>query len=151
MRLIAIFFVLVLGFSSCKKGGSGAEDVDPREQYVGIYDIDYSSKTIIGSIDFNEDSGKGTVTVSKGDAANEIKLAIAFPGVSSTEVAKLSGTKFTLNRTRDQLALGNKSYDAEFTGSGLFEGKNMTITSVTKMNQNGTVVQWTRAYKGSKR
>ncbi|GAB3901447.1 hypothetical protein GCM10028803_26160 [Larkinella knui] len=152
MRQIVILFILVLSIASCKKGDSEAENVDPREQYIGIYDIDYTSKTLIGTIDFNEDSGKGLITFSKGDAANELKMTTEFPGLSSvTDVVKLDGTKFSINRTRDQMRLGNKQYDAEFLGSGLFEGKVVTVTSVTTVNQSGTVAKWTRSYKGSKR
>ncbi|KAA9356791.1 hypothetical protein [Larkinella humicola] len=152
MRLIVVFFILVVGISSCKKSDSEAGNVDPREQYYGTYDIDYSSKTIIGSIDFNEDSGKGVLTFSKGDASNELKMTTEFPGFSTAmDVVKLDGTKFTLNRTRDQMTLGNKQYDAEFLGTGLFEGKLVTVTSVTTLNQNGTVAKWTRSYKGMRR
>jgi hypothetical protein len=152
MRLIVTLFILLLSVSACKKD-SDAENVDPRDQYLGTYDVDYSSKTVIASaIDFSEDSGKGNITFTKGDAPNELKMAVIFDGFSSTtDVVKLSGTAFTMTRTRDQLSFGNKVYDAEFAGSGLFEGKNMTLTSVTKMNQSGTVVQWTRTYKGLKR
>lgn len=152
MRLIVTLFILVLSISACKKGGSDLENVDPREQYYGAYDVDYSSKTLVGAIDLNEDSGKGVLTFSKGEAANELKMTIEFTGFStSTDVVKLDGTKFTVNRTRDQMTLGNKQYDAEFLSTGLFEGKLVTLTSVNTVNQNGTVVKWTRSYKGMRR
>jgi hypothetical protein len=152
MRLIVLLFILALSFSSCKKDGSGAENVDPREQYLGTYDIDYSSKTIIGAIDFNEDSGKGTLTFVKGDAANELKMTTEFTNFSkTTDVVKLDGTKFTVSRTRNQMTLGNKQYDGEFLATGLFEGRLVTVTSVTTVNQNGTVVKWTQSYKGMRR
>ncbi|GAB3324773.1 hypothetical protein GCM10027299_22210 [Larkinella ripae] len=152
MRLVVTLFILVLSISACKKGGSSAEEVDPREQYVGTYDIDYSSTTVIlPSIKFNEETNKGTIAFTKGEGANEMSMVISFPNFSATEIVKLSGTQFTMNRTRDKMPFGNKIYDAEFTGSGTFEGRNLTLTSITKLNEGGTVVQWNRAYKGLKR
>lgn len=153
MRLIATLFILVLSIASCKKGGSSGEDVDPREQYIGVYDVDYTSRTSVtpGFPNYSEDSGKGTITLAKGDAANEMKLTTEFPGVSTADVVKLNGTQITVNRTRNNLSFGNKIYDGEYMASGAFEGKNLTLTAVTKVNQNGTLVEWTQSYKGLKR
>ncbi|MFD1141068.1 hypothetical protein ACFQ4C_08105 [Larkinella insperata] len=153
MKRIAILFILVLSIASCKKGGSSGEDVDPREQYIGVYDIDYTSRTSVtpGFPNYSEDSGKGTITLAKGEAANEMKLTTEFPGLTTTDVVKLNGAQFTVNRTRNNLSFGNKIYDGEYTGTGLFEGKNLTLTALTKVNQNGTLVEWTQSYKGAKR
>jgi hypothetical protein len=152
MRLIVVFFILVVGISSCKKSDSEADNVDPREQYLGSYDIDYTSKTSVtpGFPEFSEDQGEGgVITFTKAEASNELNMTIEFPGFSkSTDVVKLSGTKFTINRTRNKMIFGNKEYDGEYMGSGLFEGKTLTVTAVTKLTPSGLIVQWTQSYKG---
>ncbi|MGA0555085.1 hypothetical protein ACO2Q8_00415 [Larkinella sp. VNQ87] len=152
IRLVFLLFIFVASVSACKKSGSG-EDVDPREQYLGVYDIDYSSKTSVtpGWPTYSEDAGEGTITITKADGANEMSLLINFDNYSSTELVKLNGSEFTMNRTRDNLPFGNKVYDGEFTGTGRFEGNTITMNSVTKVSQNGGLVEWKRAYKGSKR
>ncbi|MFC5408181.1 hypothetical protein ACFPMF_02580 [Larkinella bovis] len=154
MRIIVTLFILLLSVSACKKGGSAAEDVDPREQYLGTYDIDYTSKTSVtpGWPTYSEDSGKGSLTFAKGDAANELRMTVEFPGFSTeTDIVKLSGSQFTMSKNRGSILFGNKKYDGEFVGTGLFEGKNVTLTTVTKVSQDGSLLQWTQSYKGLKR
>ncbi|GAB3271734.1 hypothetical protein GCM10027347_43180 [Larkinella harenae] len=149
MRLIVTLFILVLSISACKKGGSGSEDVDPREQYLGTYDVDYTTTTALaGFPEYGEGSGKASLTFAKGDATNELRMTIEFPGFSAkTEMVKLNGTQFTMNKTRNTMIINGKSYEGEFTGTGLFEGRNVTVSMITK----ASTAQWNESYKGLKR
>ncbi|WP_128543634.1 hypothetical protein [Larkinella soli] len=150
-RIVPFFLLLLLIVTSCKKGGSDIENVDPRDQYLGVYDVDYSSRTVVGTINTNGDSGKGTITISKGNAADELQLAVVFPDYNGTELAKLNGSKFTMGRTRQQIKIYNATYDGEYNGTGSFDGKNLTITAVVKSNQNGTPIEWIQNWKGLRR
>lgn len=150
-RVSLLFLVLLIGFGCTRKGPG--DEVDPRDQYVGIYDVVFSSSTTIGPFPGGEDKGTGTITVSKGDASNELRMQITFPPIDENNVATMSGTKFTLSKSRETLIIGGKSYDAEYAASGQFSdnGQDITITSITKVQEGGVTATRTGTFSGPKR
>jgi len=150
---LILSFLLLFGLTGCNKNNS---EVDPRVQYIGTFAIKYVSTTTVGSgtDPVGNDSGEGTITFSQGNANDELVTVINFPGYSDTEIAKVNGSQFTLNKTRNTLWFNGQSYDGEYVATGTISGRNLTINATTRAIVGGTVggtqVIWTQTYQGVK-
>ncbi|WP_234734225.1 hypothetical protein [Tellurirhabdus bombi] len=145
-------FLLVLVFAfSCKS--KNKDDVNPREQYVGTYDVAYTASTLVGTLPFNpNERGNGQVVVSAGNAADELKFDISFPAYTETIMAKLSGGTFVWEKQKDILKVGAGSYDADYSASGEFRGANLIINARAETTTpDGTKIVKTSTFNGIKK
>lgn len=156
-------FTLVVGSltTACKQSGSGS-DVDPRDQYVGVYeggDGAYNSTITIGTFPITE-RGSTTITVTKSANPKEVYLDISNRPMKVT--AELNGANFTVvDRTSDQLTInvnGQRNVlDGNFSATGTFgtdqaSGKDaIVINAVTETLQLGTTIRRTEAINGTRK
>lgn len=132
-----ILALVILGSltTACKKSG-GADAVDPRDQYVGVYDGDYKSTTYINnSLQASDpEAGKVQITVSKAQTANQVYLELLFNSTTKqTLTAELVDATYTIiDKQSEPLVFGGKSYDAAYTAQGQFVVQDKAITLNTK-------------------
>lgn len=162
VRSLRNLFVLTLVVGSlttaCKRSGSGS-DVDPRDQYVGVYegsDGAYNSTITIGTFPTTE-RGATSITITKSANPKEIYLAITNRAMTLT--AELNGTDFTVvDRTSDKMTINingqQNVFDGSFTATGTFgkdpvSGKDViAINAVTEAQQLGTTIRRTESING---
>lgn len=148
---ILFFFLLVFALG-CKVRGGG-DDVDVRDQYIGEYDVAYTATTMIGTFPYNPgENGQGKITIQKGDIINDLKLTISFPAYNETVLARLDGARFTLQKQKENLLINNRSYEADYAGSGEFKGANLTINAISKLTTpDGTKIVKNGVFNGVKK
>ncbi len=158
-----LIFTLVVGSltTACKRSGSDS-DVDPRDQYVGVYEGSagaYNSTIALGTIQFTE-TGITTIKVTKSANPKEIYLDISNRPMQVT--AELNGSTFTVvDRSSDQINIvfnGQRIvYDGNFNATGVFDkdqasGKDaIVINAVTETLQTGTTVRRTETIVGTRK
>ncbi len=141
----SLLALLIIGSltTACKKSG-GVDDVDPRDQYVGVYDGGYQASTLINnSLESNRESGTVQITVSKAQAANQIYLELLFNGTSKQNVtAELSEKNFTvIDKQTESLVFDGKTYaNAQYTATGQFVDKTIVINTTTQILQSGVTL-----------
>ena len=146
---ILLSFLLLFGLTACKKDNSDP-DVDPRQQYLGTFAINYSSTTTVGGQPNGSDSGQGSITFSPGSATDELQMVINFPNYADSVVAKINDSQFTLERTRNKVQYLGQTYDGEYIGTGSISGQTLMVNATTRANANGSDIIWTQLYKGTK-
>jgi hypothetical protein len=146
---IALLF-LVFVFS-CKS--KDKDNVNPREQFIGTYDVAYTASTQIGTLPFNpNETGNGQIVISAGNAADELKFDISFPAYTETIMGKLSGSTVVWEKQKDVLKIGSGSYDADYTASGEFRGANLNINARAETTTpDGTKIVKTSVFNGIKK
>lgn len=133
----AFLTLLILGSltTACKKSG-GADAVDPRDQYVGVYDGNYTSTTYINNTlpAADPEAGKVQITVSKAQAANQVYLELLFNSTTKqTVTAELVDATYTIiDKQSEPLVFGGKTYDAAYTAQGQFSVQDKSISLNTK-------------------
>lgn len=135
----AFITLLILGSltTACKKSGGEADVVvDPRDQYVGVYDGDYKSTTYINNTlpASDPEAGKVQITVTKAQAANQVYLELLFNSTTKqTLTAELVDATYTIiDKQSEPLSFGGKTYDAAYTAQGQFSTQDKSITLNTK-------------------
>lgn len=164
-RSLRNLFVLTLVVGSlataCKQSGSGS-DVDPRDQYVGVYEggeRSYQSVLTIGTFP-TEEAGATTIDVSKGASPKELYLNVS--NRIGRVTVELNGADFrVVDRTRDQMTVNingrSNVLEGAFTATGAFDkdqatGKNIiAINAVTETTQFGTTVRRTETIVGTRK
>lgn len=132
--------------TACKKSGLGGADVDPRDQYVGVYDGGYTSTTYINNTlpASNPEAGKVQVTVSKAQAANQLYVELLFNGsAKQTLTAEFTDAAFTIiDKQSEPLVFGGKTYDAKYTAQGQFvvKDKAFTLNTIAETLQLGVTL-----------
>lgn len=151
--LLALVVISSLTTACKKSGGSSGPDVDPRDQYVGVYeggDGSYSSVIRFGTADLDPEKGKTNVTVSKGANPKEIYVEISARGFKVT--AELNGNTFTvIDKTSDQIFIQGTTLNGSYSATGAFNkdqlsGKDViAINAVTETLRTGTTVRRTES------
>lgn len=140
---IAIISSLTTG---CKKSGIGGADVDPRDQYVGVYSGGYTSTTYINNAlpATPPEAGTVQVTVTKAQTGNQVYIELLFNGsAKQTMTAELTDATFTvIDKQSEPLAFGGKTYDAKYTAQGQFvvNDKAFTLNTVAETLQLGVTL-----------
>lgn len=161
LRSLCVVLFAVGLITACKPSGSGS-DVDPRDQYVGVYegtDRSYQSVITFGTFPI-EETGVTAITVTKGGKANEVYLEVSNRPMRLT--AELTGADFTIiDRTTDQITLNINGrpnvFEGAFTAKGTFgkeeaSGKTVVgINAVTETTQFGTTVRRTETVVGTRK
>ncbi len=141
--------LLVVGSfaTACKKSG-GADDVDPRDQYVGTY-VGTSRRTYYVSADIFQGPMPGTSTTTVTKASNPKEIYIentvvfngGFTGGYTVKVtAELDGANFTvIDKSTDQIELPSGKVDSDYTATGVFDTstKQMAYSSTARALRNG--------------
>ncbi|MFD2574202.1 hypothetical protein ACFSUS_26440 [Spirosoma soli] len=129
--LIALLVVGSLT-TACKKSGGPDSDIDPRDQYVGVYDGSYTSTTYINNSLPASDPEPGIVqiTVTKAQTAKQMYLELLFNNTTKQNLtAELTDSTFiVIDKKSEPLAFGGKTYDAQYTAQGQFVRKDNKIT-----------------------
>ncbi|GAB3955352.1 hypothetical protein GCM10028805_42730 [Spirosoma harenae] len=129
--------------TSCKNMGGG-DNVDPREQYLGVYDGGYQASTLVNnSYESRRESGTIQVTVSKAQNANQVTLDLVFNGsTKQTMTAELSNATFTIvDKSTEALTFDGKTInDAKYTAQGQFVDKTIVINTTTETLQSGLTI-----------
>lgn len=145
----AFLTLLILGSltTACKKSG-GADAVDPRDQYVGVYNGD-SRRTLYFVADIFQGPipGVATTTITKGSNSKEIYIETTvvnnggFTGGYSLRVtAEVDGANFTvIDKSTDQIELPNGKVDSDYTATGTFDTskKQFVYSSTARALRNG--------------
>ena len=140
-KALAVVALLVSITTACKKSGAGGADVDPRDQYVGVYDGNYTSTTLINnSLPVGDpEAGKVQITVTKAQPANQLYIELLFNGSSKQMVtAELVGATYTvIDKQSEPLVFGGKTYNAKYTAQGQFvvNDKKFTLNTVAETLQ----------------
>lgn len=117
--------------TACKKSG-GADDVDPRDQYIGVYDGNYTSTLYINNTlpASGPEAGKVQITVTKAQAANQVYMELLFNSTAKqTLTAELTDSTYSvIDKRTEPLAFGGKTYEAAYTAQGQFLAKSKTVT-----------------------
>lgn len=143
---LAAVALLVSLTTACKKSGLGGADVDPRNQYVGVYDGGYTSTTLINNAlpAGDPEAGKVQITVSKAQPANQVYVELLFNGsAKQTMTAELTDATFTIiDKQSEPLVFLGKTYDAKYTAQGQFvvKDKTLTLNTVTETLQLGVTL-----------
>ena len=154
---LALFFVASLT-TACKKSG-GADDVDPRDQYVGTYTGTYRNTIYIVEDIFGEPkSGTSTITVTKGSNPKEIYVEVVTVGDRAGDktlkvTAELDGANYTvIDKNTDSIPIGNP-VSSDYTASGAFDPntKQASYTSVARGMRNGALYRQTYDVVGTKK
>lgn len=147
VRLFRTSFLALLVISllttACKKS-DGVDAVDPRNQYVGVYDGGYQASTLVNnSLETNRESGTVKITVSKAQAANQLYLELLFNGATKqTVTVELSEKTFTvIDKQSEPLVFDGKTYaDAKYTANGQFVDKTIVINTTVETLQSGVTL-----------
>lgn len=138
----SLLALLIIGSltTACKKSG-GVDGVDPRDQYVGVYDGGYQTSTLVNnSLETNRESGTVKITVSKAQATNQLYLELLFNGVTKQNVtAELSEKAFSvIDKQTESLVFDGKTYsNAAYKATGQFVDKTIVINTTTEILQSG--------------
>ena len=141
----SLLALLIIGSltTACKKSG-GVDDVDPRDQYVGVYEGGYQASTLVNnSLESNRESGTVTITVSKAQAVNQLYVELFFNNISKQNVtAELSEKTFTvIDKQTESLVFDGKTYaNAKYTATGQFIDKTIVINTTTETLQSGVTL-----------
>lgn len=138
--------LLVSVTTACKKSGLGGADVDPRDQYVGVYDGGYTSTIYINNAlpTSDPESGKAQITVTKAQTANQMYVELVFNGSAKQRVtAELTDATFTIiDKQSEPLLFGGRTYNAKYTAQGQFvvKEKAFTLNSTAETQQLGVTL-----------
>ncbi|WP_266366404.1 hypothetical protein [Tellurirhabdus rosea] len=149
--LLFLLFLFLVNIQACKDKNS--EAVDPRNQYIGNYDVAYTSSTTLNDFPFvPKETASGTIVITKGAAADELKLAIAFKNYNEEVGAKLQGNKFTVLKQKEKVYINEyNTFEADYAGSGEFSGANLNITAIAQTTANGGKVVKNMVFNGIKK
>ena len=145
----SLLALLIIGSltTACKKSG-GVDDVDPRDQYVGVYEGN-SRRTLYVSADIFQGPipGAATTTITKASNPKEIYIENTvvfnggFSGGYTTRVtAELDGVNFTvIDKSSDEITLPSGKVTSDYTATGLFDlsTKQFVYTSRARALRNG--------------
>ncbi len=137
----ALLALLTIGLltTSCKKSG-GSDNVDPRDQYVGVYDGGYQASTLVNnSLETSRETGTMQITVSKAQPANQLYIELLFNNTTKqTVTAELSNATFTIiDKNSEPFVFDGKTYTANYTATGVFADKAIAINTTTETLQSG--------------
>ncbi|WP_020602464.1 hypothetical protein [Spirosoma spitsbergense] len=141
----SLLALLIIGSltTACKKSG-GVDGVDPRDQYVGVYDGGYQASTLVNnSLESNRESGTVKITVSKAQAMNQLYLELFFNNATKQNVtAELSEKTFTvIDKQTESLVFDGKTYaNAKYTATGQFIDKTIVMNTTTETLQSGVTL-----------
>ncbi|MFD2573774.1 hypothetical protein ACFSUS_24265 [Spirosoma soli] len=121
---IVVSCVIAILDSSCSKSA----DVDPREQYLGRYQVTYTQTTEYSRLPKEVITGTTSLTVSKG--TNNNSLTFKLP-TESAEVT-LSGSSFTFDPVVKTVIAGTQTT----TASGSFIQNGLEFTQKTTVSSN---------------
>lgn len=156
MKRSFLFFMLLAGLTTaCKTSGSEpGEEIDPRDQYVGVYDTEFTGKLMIGTnFVYASESGKGTITVTKSTVPQEIYLETAFPGNNEKLTAELNGAQFTIiDKKSERLQIGQTTVDGEYKGTGSFgPDRSIAFSISVQAQRDGVTFSRTGEIKGPRK
>jgi hypothetical protein len=136
MKQICLLFIITLLFASCKK-----DDVDPRDQYVGHYQIQQVGVTVV-----NGQSRTANfvyeLNINKAGASDELAFSDGFGNYT----AKLTGSSFKINKFVTSLKSNGIDLAFDVIGNGSFNGSNINYTQ--SFSGNGIII--TATCTGSK-
>lgn len=137
--------LLVIGSltTACKKSG-GVDDVDPRDQYVGVYEGGYQASTLVNnSLETSRESGTVKITVTKAQPLNQLYLELLFNNTTKQNVtAELTEKSFTvIDKQTETLLFDGKTYtNASYKASGQFVEKTIVINTTVEILQSGVTL-----------
>ncbi|QHV96428.1 hypothetical protein [Spirosoma endbachense] len=127
----AILFLVAIG---CKKSA----DVDPRDQYVGSYNVTASVSVKVSLNPIGSTVDRYNIIVEKGSAPNELK----FTDPSNTYVVELDGNKYIVPVFTTTKTLNGTNYSVRTIGSGVFNENSMTVSFSANNYTNSITTQW---------
>lgn len=142
----ALLAVVILASltTACKKSGIGGGDVDPRDQYVGVYEGGYQASNLINnSLESSRESGTLTVTITKSEVANQFYIDLLFNNASSQKLtAEMTNNTFTvIDKQSETLVFDGNTYpNATYSATGQFVEKDFLLNTVTQTLQSGVTL-----------
>lgn len=138
----ALLAVVVLASltTACKKSGIGGGDVDPRDQYVGVYDGGYQASNFLNnSLESKRESGTVTVTITKSEVIGQFYIDMLFNNTSSQKLtAELTDNTFrVIDKQSEPLVYDGTTYTANYTATGQFAEKDFLLNTVAETLQAG--------------
>lgn len=147
--------LLISVTTACKKSGLGGADIDPRDQYVGVYEGGYTASTLVNnSLVSNRETGTMKITVTKSEVAKQLYLDLLFNGVTNQKVtAELSdNTAFTIiDKQSDTIPFDGRNYQGNYTATGQFVDKVVTLNTVTETLQSSVTLSRRGDITGTKK
>lgn len=130
--LLLLVFPLV--FASCSEND---EAIDPRDPFIGTWSETYETTVFING-DKYEDSGFGTMTISKGNASDEIIMITDGEAVTG----KVNGTTLVIPVQGYTDEINGETLNFDYAGNGkLTDGQlvyNITMKEVSGYNITAT-------------
>lgn len=140
--------------TACKKSGIGGADVDPRDQYVGVYSGGYqAASTVNNALPYDEETGTMGITVSKSQVANQLYIELVFNGVIKQNLtAELTNNEFkVIDKQSEPIKFNGKNYDGQYSATGQFVEKAVTINTVAETLQSGVTLTRRGNISGTKK
>lgn len=149
LRLLALALTLTGLTAGCKKS-SHDPAIDLREKFVGTYDpMQFTASTAIGAFALTPDEARGTMTVVKGAANDQIQINTSFPQLpvyNDTLTAILKDSAFTVTKHTNPVwntitINSTTTVNSDFNASGEFtRDKNIIVRFTVQTIQNGTTI-----------
>lgn len=146
--------LLVSVTTACKKSGLGGADVDPRDQYVGTYEGGYqAASTVNNALPYDEEAGTMAVTVSKSQAANQLYIELVFNATTKQNLtAELVNNEFkVIDKQNEPIKFNGRNYDGQYSATGQFVEKAITINTVTETLQSGVTLTRRGSISGTRK
>ncbi|QJD79693.1 hypothetical protein [Spirosoma rhododendri] len=150
--LFALLTILSLA-TGCKTSGS-ADEVDPRDQYIGTYDGGYQASTFVNnSRESNRETGTVSVAITKTQVANQLYFNITFNGATKqTLTAELNGNAFTIiDKQSESFIYDGQSINGTYKASGQFTDNVLALNTVVENLDGGVTVTRRGAITGTKK
>ena len=150
--LLALLAIVSLT-TSCKTSGS-ADEVDPRDQYVGTYDGGYQASTFVNnSRESNRESGTVSIAVTKTQVANQLYFNITFNGTTKqTLTAELNGNAFTIiDKQTESFIYDGPSVNGTYKAAGQFTDNVVALNTVVENLDGGVTVTRRGAITGTRK
>lgn len=120
IQFLALLCSFVCLLSSCKKDGDTAPTTDPRDAFVGTYQVTYSG---------NCGGGAATLIVRKGISANELLFTDAY---KADYPVNLSGNSFSIPTYIQLTTIDGYTVSISVFGNGSFNNGAINYTETSK-------------------
>lgn len=151
--LLFVLLALVTLATGCRTSGS-ADEVDPRDQYVGTYDGGYQASTLVNnSRESNRENGTVSIAVTKTQVANQLYFTITFNGsTKQTLTAELNGSAFTIiDKQTESFIYDGQSIEGTYKASGQFTDNVLALNTVVENLDSGITVTRRGSITGTKK
>jgi len=151
--LLFALLALVTLATGCRTSGS-ADDVDPRDQYIGTYNGGYQASTLINSsLESSREAGTISAVITKSQVANQLYLDITYnSAVKQTLTAELNGSNFTIiDKQTESISFDNKTYTADYKASGQFVTNDFALNTTAETLQSGVTISRRLSITGTKK